>query len=74
MKRNIEIELPNHLGAYKEIKFIARASENYNLRQAADGLAELFECLYDQVPNKVMERLRVDPRTINLRKRLEGGL
>lgn len=70
MRRNIEVYLPKNSGRYEEIKFIVREMDNYNPKETAEGLAELFECLYDQIPKEVMERLRADPRAINLRKRL----
>ena len=71
MKRSIEADLPNNPGVYGEIRFVARASDAYDPAQTTEKLAQLLECLYNQIPNVVAQKLAKDPRAVNFRKMLE---
>ncbi len=70
MKREININLPNHSG-YQELQLSAKPSDSYEPGETADGMGELLEYLYRNMPKVVVDRLVKDPRVVNFRRILE---
>ncbi len=71
----IEMDLPSgQEKQYKGVEFVAKSSESYNPKKAADKLAEFLEQLYSQLPYSVVEILQKDPRIGNFRSCLTDRL
>lgn len=73
MMKRFEIDLPN-TGPYLDMQATFRRSDSYDAQQSTDQIAEFLECLYEQLPQVVTERLARDSRLNDFRRSLSDRL